>query len=146
MIKNKLFNIKMAFGKSLVQVSTQTVEGKYANALFRAAMTHGTFKQTESDVIRLKANLDQKESKVGQMLTSPLMSNSQKEKLVKALVPHLDQSKTIRNFVDVVAANGRLSKIPDILDSFLDICQTEKDISFVTITSAKVYVIFINLK
>lgn len=128
----------MAIARSAVQVSTQTIEGKYATALYRASNRLNSFRQVESDITKLKSQLEQDGGKVFTMLSSPLLSNSQKHKIMTPLVSKFDQSGTVGRFVNIVAANGRLAKLPEILDSFVQLCEAQKQCSNVVVTVSKV--------
>ena len=135
----------MSFAKSAIQVSTQTNEGKYATALFRAANRQSTFRQVENDIFRLKSQIEHDGSKLSTWLQSPLLSNSKKYKLLLPIVSKYDQSGTVHKFIDMVAANGRLAKLNDILDSFVQICESQKQCSYVKVTIAKVLLVVIYL-
>lgn len=129
----------MSIARSAAQVSTQTIEGKYATALFRAANRQNTFRSLETDIVRLKSQLELDNGKIVNLLQSPLLTSSQKYRIVSPLVSKSDQSGTINKFIDIVASNGRLAKLSEILNSFIQICESKKQCSHVTVIVAKVH-------
>lgn len=122
--------------------SNQTIEGKYATALFRAASRLNAFKQVEADIFRLKDMFAGTEgTRLSSLLASPLMNNSQKQRLISPLITKLTSNNvnsTVYKFIELIANNGRLSKLTDIVNSFAKICESQKQVSIVNVASAKV--------
>jgi ATP synthase F1 delta subunit len=124
--------------RSVLQSSSQSVGNKYAISLYRAAKRQNVFRQVEADMTRFKLQIESEGHKLKNLITSPLLSNSQKQRIITPITSKLDQSSTVARFIDLIAANGRLSSLMDIVGAFMEICEAQKQCLNVLITSSKV--------
>lgn len=130
-INKRLFETAMS-------VSSQTIVGKYASALYRAAIRGNVLRETEVEIAKLKAQVDLEGTKITGLIKSPLLNNNQKKKLLSAYVSKLDLKGLPAKLIDLIEANGRLAETFGIIQEFLKICESQKQSSKVIVTSSKV--------
>jgi F0F1-type ATP synthase delta subunit len=118
--------------------SAQGVDCKYALSLYRAAKRLSIFRQVEAEVNKFKQNIESEGQRLVDAIKSPLLSSSQKQRIIAPFLLKLERDSLVSKFIDLIAGNGRLSNLKDIMDAFIQICESQKQCSYVSVTSAKV--------
>ncbi|KAK9899234.1 F1 complex, OSCP/delta subunit of ATPase [Cystobasidium minutum MCA 4210] len=115
--------------------------GKYAGALFSAASKAGSggkvLTQVESDLVSLQG-LIKSSPEVATFLNNPTLAASEKASGMKDLLGKVgsNASDYTRNFLNVLAENGRLYETEKVIEAFQQIMSSYKGELEITITSA----------
>ncbi len=99
------------------QQMTNSVPGRYASALFDLAQEQSQLPQTEADIDKLQAMLDDSED-LRRMLKSPVFSAEDQTKAMEAISKQAGLSPLTTNFIKLVIKNRRLFALPEIIKSF----------------------------
>lgn len=110
------------------------VAGRYAGALFSAALEGNVVEQVEQEIsaIALKASEDRK---FAVFLEDPTIPRLQKKKSMGVITEGMSSVTT--EFFGVLAENGRLSMVPKIVEAFAKILAQQRGEVQATITSAR---------
>lgn len=121
-----------------VQVPLQVhgIEGRYATALYTAAVKKNCLKQVESELATIKSAV-KKDPKMSAFLESPVLSRDAKKQGVSSMLPSSRYSETTRNLFILLAENSRLPQTDKIIDSFSQILAASRGEVNVNVTSAK---------
>jgi len=96
---------------------TSNVAGRYAQALFDLAKDQGSTKPVEADVKSLKSALaDSRDLRI--LIESPAFSSDDKGKGLAAIAAKAAFHETTRKFLGLLAANGRASALPAVIQAF----------------------------
>ncbi|KAI5477875.1 ATP synthase oligomycin sensitivity conferral [Pseudohyphozyma bogoriensis] len=123
-----------------IPIQLQGLSGKYAGALFTAALkkSGSTLTAVESDLTSI-AKVIKAEPTVQDFLANPVLSSSQRTEglaeLLKKSTPK-GASDVTKNFFDVLAENGRLYEAEKVIADFLEITSAHRGEVKVTITTA----------
>ncbi|MCT2399439.1 F0F1 ATP synthase subunit delta [Novosphingobium mangrovi (ex Huang et al. 2023)] len=112
-----------------------SLQGRYASALFDLASENGTVSAVESDLEKIgeavKESVD-----FAALIRNPQVSRDAAGKAVEAVADVLALSPLTKNFLGVLAANRRLSALPDIIRAFAAIAAAQRGEATAEVTSA----------
>jgi F-type H+-transporting ATPase subunit delta len=113
-----------------------SVARRYARALFDLGVAKGNFEALGKELENL-ARLYDESRELRQTLENPVFKNSQKRKIVEALLPQVAQNQSVRNFALLLVDRGRINVLPMIARAYQEM--TDKQLGQVraTVTSAK---------
>jgi len=97
-----------------------SLQGRYASALFDLASENGTVSAVESDL----ENLDQairESDELAALIRNPQVSRDAAGAVVESVAGILELSGLTCNFLGVLAANRRLTRLPEMIRSFATI-------------------------
>jgi F-type H+-transporting ATPase subunit delta len=89
----------------------------YASALFDIANSSNSIPQVEAGLNAI-ASLANDSQDFSRFLRSPVINTDQKATAIQAILTKANADKTVTNFVNVVARNGRLFALPAIITAF----------------------------
>ncbi|MFH4980856.1 hypothetical protein AB6A40_007565 [Gnathostoma spinigerum] len=137
------FLIKRSFSVSLLArevvktpIQVHGVEGRYASALYTAAVKQKKLETVESDIKRVHA-LYSTDPKFKEFVLNPTLRPKDKKSSIESIFHALKVSKEIENFITLLAENGRLNKLEAIVNSFESIMRAHRGELFVQVTSAE---------
>jgi F-type H+-transporting ATPase subunit delta len=107
----------------------------YAQALFDIAQGDKSLDVVEQGLVSI-SNLASESADFSRFLRSPVISAEAKSGAVAAILGKAQVNPTVANFVRVVAANGRLFALPQIIKSFRDLAARERGEVSADVTSA----------
>lgn len=93
------------------------VSGRYATALFDLAAEHKALDQVEQDIGLLEALIEGSEDLV-RLMKSPLFGRDAQQAAMSAVLADQAVSDLTRNFVGVIARNGRLGQLDRMAADF----------------------------
>jgi len=102
-----------------------SLAGRYASALFDLATEAGNVSAVEADLEKLAAARTESPH-LATLIRNPQVSRADKGKAVAALAKYLKLDKLSTNFLGVVAHNGRLAQLPDIVAAFNAIAAAQR--------------------
>lgn len=106
---------------------------------YTAAVKSSSLDPTAKALASLGA-LVQKDTKLNAILSAPTLSNEDKSAIVAELAKHAGASKdaTVKNFLDTLAENNRLSLLGGVCEKFGTIMSAARGEVEMTVTSAQV--------
>lgn len=107
----------MASETSLVGGRVTGLAGRYATALFELALEAGALDAVAADMKALGGLLSDSEDLVA-MVRSPLLSRSQQEAAIAAILEKGNANTLTRNFAGLLASKRRLFALGDIIKAF----------------------------
>ncbi|GAB7350246.1 hypothetical protein MBLNU459_g0896t1 [Dothideomycetes sp. NU459] len=114
------------------------LDGTYASALYTAAAKTQTLDNTAKALETLAATF-KRDSKLQQILTAPTLSVSDKSQIIAELQKSIggsDKGDTIKNFLNTLAENNRLSVLEGVCDKFGTLMSAYRGEVELTVTSA----------
>lgn len=112
-----------------------SLQGRYASALFDLASENGTVSAVETDLEKIGEAI--KESgDFAALIRNPQVSRDAAGKAVEAVAVVLGVSPLTKNFLGVLAANRRLSALPEIIRAFAAIAAAQRGEASAEVTSA----------
>ena len=93
--------------------------GRYANALFELADEANSVDAVAKDLAAIKGLIDESED-LDRMVRSPAISREQQRRAMDAVLGKGGANSLVRKFIGVIAANGRLFALKQIVSRFLD--------------------------
>lgn len=114
---------------------TASLQGRYASALFDLASENGTVSAVESDLEKLDEALRESDELSG-LIRNPQISRDQSGKAMASVSQVLGLSELTGNFIGVLAANRRLSALPQIISAFSSIAAASRGEATAEVTSA----------
>ena len=114
---------------------TASLQGRYASALFDLASEQGNVSAVESDLEKLELALDQSDE-LAALIRNPQVSRGDAAKVMDSVSGTLDVSGLSKNFLGVLAANRRLSALPDVIRAFFAIAAAARGEATAQVTSA----------
>ena len=112
-----------------------SLQGRYASALYELASERKAVTAVEGDLDTLGEALV-KAPDLAALIRNPLVSRSDAAKAMDAVSGVLELSDTTRNFIGVLAGNGRLSALPEIIRAFATIAAAARGEMTAEVTSA----------
>ncbi|KAK0386407.1 hypothetical protein NLU13_6244 [Sarocladium strictum] len=114
------------------------LDGTYASALYTAAVKSSSLDPTAKALANLGALLE-KDPKLSTILTAPTLSSQDKSAIVSELAKHSGAGKeaTVKNFLDTLAENNRLSILGGVCQKFGQIMSAARGEVEMTVTSAQ---------
>jgi F-type H+-transporting ATPase subunit delta len=97
----------------------QELAGRYASALFDLADEGKALDQVSADLATIKGLFDES-PELGQLARSPLVKAEDRARAFGAVMDKAGVSTLVANFAQVVAKNGRLFALPQIIKAFND--------------------------
>jgi F-type H+-transporting ATPase subunit delta len=114
---------------------TASLQGRYASALFDLASEQGFVTAVETDLEKLGEAL--KESpELAALIRDPKVSRDETARVMDGIAGVLGLSPITKNFLGVIAANRRLSALPDIVRAFAAIAAAQRGEVSAEVTSA----------
>ena len=98
---------------------TSGVTQRYASALFDLADEKKALDQVSNDLATIKGLFDES-PELGQLARSPLVKAEDRARAFGAVMEKAGVSALVSNFAQVVAKNGRLFALPQIIKAFND--------------------------
>lgn len=120
--------------RHFTNIAINSLEGRYATALFTAASKKGNLQEVEREVSQLKAWLTESRASI---LSSPAYDSSQKLSLVQLATKNLSDGLFTR-FLQVVHENKRFELLPAIMSVFSKLSEISRGAVAVTVTSHEV--------
>jgi F-type H+-transporting ATPase subunit delta len=114
---------------------TASLQGRYASALFDLASEQGLVTAVESDLDKL-GDAIKASSDLAALIRNPKVSREDSAKAIDAVAGLLGLSELTRNFIGVLAANRRLSALPEIVRAFAAIAAAQRGEVTAEVTSA----------
>ena len=112
-----------------------SLQGRYAAALYELASDKKAVTAVEADLDTLGEALV-KAPDLAALIRNPLVSRSDAAKAMSAVAGVLGLSETTKSFIGVLAANGRLAALPEILRAFSTIAAAARGEMTAEVTSA----------
>ena len=104
---------------------SSAVGARYAGALYELAEAKGQIDDAANHLRTLQAML-RDSGDLRRMVASPVIGRDRQAKAMSALIERAGLSDLVRRFMGVVAANGRLSAIGEVIDSYLRLLATRR--------------------
>lgn len=114
---------------------TASLQGRYASALFDLASEQGFVTAVESDLDKLGEALNGS-ADLAALIRNPKVSREDTAKAMDAVAGVLGLSPLTKNFIGVLAANRRLSALPEIVRAFGAIAAAQRGEVTAEVTSA----------
>ena len=114
---------------------TASLQGRYASALFDLAREQGSISAVEADLDQLGAALDATPD-FADLIRNPIISRDVAAKAVASIAELLGLSALTRQFLGVLAVNGRLATLPPIITAFAAIAAAARGELTAEVTSA----------
>ena len=113
-----------------------SLAGRYALALFELAREEKKIDAVAQSLATLKAALADSDD-LRALVASPLVGREAQGRAAAAVAESLKLDPLTRNFIGVLAGNGRLSKLPDVIRSFNLLAASHRGELTAEITSAR---------
>ncbi|ROW06405.1 hypothetical protein VMCG_04401 [Cytospora schulzeri] len=111
------------------------LDGTYATALYTAAAKSSSLDPTANALNKL-SNLVAKDAKLVKILEAPMLSPADKSAIVAELEKTSGGSETIKNFLNTLAENNRLSLLGPVCTKFSELMSASRGEVEMTVTSA----------
>lgn len=112
-----------------------SLSGRYALALFELARERDFIKTVEGDLATLKQALTESDD-FAALIRNPRVTREAAGKVLATVAKTLGLGEIATNFVGVLAANGRLSALPDVIRAFSAIAAAHRGEVTAEVTSA----------
>jgi len=124
--------------RQLVQPPVQVfgVEGRYATALYSAAMKKKSLDVVDKDIKELSGLL-KTDPQLKDFLTNPLLSKDLKKEAINSVLAKKNASPLTVNLFGALAENGRLASVDGVLNSFGIIMAAVRGEVICEVTTAK---------
>ncbi|OMJ07999.1 ATP synthase subunit 5, mitochondrial [Smittium culicis] len=129
---SKIISRSYATANVKAPLALHGIEGRYATALFQAAVAKNQLDKVETDLTKLSQQMS-KNAKLNEVLSSPLAGKVVKEKVLNSF-PGL--SETTSNFFNLLAENNRVNMIHEIIAEYSNLMKAHKGIVPVKVTTA----------
>uniref|UniRef100_A0A0P6ECF5 Oligomycin sensitivity conferral protein n=1 Tax=Daphnia magna TaxID=35525 RepID=A0A0P6ECF5_9CRUS len=110
--------------------------GRYASALYSAASKQKSLDKVEKELKDFQATIA-KDSRLGEFISNPTLKRSLKKDALGSVAKKLNMSSITGNFLQLLAENGRLSKLDVVTNHFLTMMAAFRGEVTCEITSAK---------
>ncbi|KAJ2347355.1 ATP synthase F0 subcomplex subunit OSCP atp5, partial [Coemansia sp. RSA 2618] len=127
-----MFRQVLNVGKTQAPLTLFGIDGKYATALFQAAASKNALPAVESDLVKIEEQLA-KDTKLAEVLSSPMLSKPAKEKLINSLDK---KSELTTNFFKTLLENNRMDSTRAIIAAYKSLMEAHRGIVSVVVTSA----------
>ncbi len=114
---------------------TASLQGRYASALYSLASEKKAITKVEADLDTLGEALA-KAPDLAALIRNPLVTRTAAAKAMEGVSALLKLTDVTKNFIGVLAANGRLSALPDIIRAFASIAAAARGEVTAEVTSA----------
>jgi F-type H+-transporting ATPase subunit delta len=113
-----------------------SLAGRYASALFDLARDERQIDSVSQSLERLRSALAESRD-LQALVSSPLVSRSDAAKALAASAPGLGLDPVTTNFVGVLARNGRLRQLSDVIRIFMTLAAEHRGETTAEVTSAR---------
>lgn len=113
-----------------------SLAGRYASALFDLARDERQIDSVGQSLDKLKAALGESRDLQG-LVSSPLVSRDAAGKALDAVAPSLGLDPLTTRFMAVLAKNGRLRQLPDVIRIFGSLAANHRGETTAEVTSAR---------
>lgn len=93
------------------------IEGRYATALYSAASKQKTLESVEKDLVKFQTSL-KSDAKLKQFVENPTIKRNLKASALKAVAEKISMKPEAGNLLQILAENGRLSKLDNVINAF----------------------------
>jgi F-type H+-transporting ATPase subunit delta len=114
---------------------TASLQGRYASALFDLANETGVIAPVEADLEKLGAALASSED-LSALIRNPLVTRDAAGRALESVAGVLGLGDVTRKFLGVLAANGRLSALPQVIAAYGAIAAAARGEVTANVTSA----------
>lgn len=111
------------------------IGNRYAKALLSVALEHGTAEQVGQELDGLEAWLAEN-TKVRAYFSLITVEKQEKRKVMLEMLPHLGLSTYVGNLVRLLAENGRLNQIDEVVDAYRGLFRESQGILGVEVATA----------
>jgi F-type H+-transporting ATPase subunit O len=112
------------------------VEGRYAHALYSAAMKEKKLETVEKE-LKSFAELMKKEPKLAEFVANPSVQRTVKREALSKILQGQKFSNIVVNTFAALAENGRMNKVGGVLNSFNKIMSAHRGEVLCSVTTAK---------
>jgi F-type H+-transporting ATPase subunit O len=119
-------------------VALYGLDGTYASALYTAAVKSSSLDST-ARALGLLNEVYHKDAKLATIMTAPTLSVEDKSQIVAELQKHTggsDKADTVKNFLETLAENNRLSLLKGVCEKFGELMSAAKGEVEMTVVSA----------
>ena len=116
---------------------TASLQGRYASALFALAAEQQVVASVEADLTALGVAIGET-ADLAALIRNPQVGRDAAGRAIGAVSALLELSGLTKNFLGVLAANGRLAALPDIIRAFAAIAAAARGEVTAEVTSAHV--------
>ncbi|XP_078320224.1 ATP synthase subunit O, mitochondrial-like [Crassostrea virginica] len=122
----------------LVQTPIQVygLSGSYASALYSAASKESALESVEKDLKSVK-QLWEKDTKFRDFFADPTENARRKKTVFQTVVKKNSYSKVTQNLFDTMAENGRLSKLTEVINLYIELMSAHRGEVICKVTTAK---------
>uniref|UniRef100_A0A0X3PNN8 Oligomycin sensitivity conferral protein n=1 Tax=Schistocephalus solidus TaxID=70667 RepID=A0A0X3PNN8_SCHSO len=127
-----------SIARNVIKPPTQFfgLEGRYATALYSAAVKSKNLEAVEKDMTQLHRTLE-KDTRLREFCTDPTVKRHLKVEAFKNVLAKLKFSSQSTNMLLVLAENGRLGRLAKVLDTFRQIMTSHRGEVSCVVTTAK---------
>jgi F-type H+-transporting ATPase subunit delta len=125
----------VAEANSTTKASVSGLSGRYATALFELARDGKALETVETGSRALNEALE-KSSDLRSLIANPIINRSHAQEAIIAVAKALGLDQLTNRFLAVLAQNGRLSALPDVLSGFGQLLAAHRGESTAIVTSA----------
>jgi len=111
------------------------IGNRYAKALLSVALEHGTADQAGQELEGLQAWLEENH-KVRAFFSLITVEKQEKRKVMLELLPHFGLSTFVDNLMQLLAENGRLHQIDEVVDAYRGVLREHQGILGVDVATA----------
>lgn len=112
-----------------------SLQGRYASALFDLASENGTVSAVETDLDNIGQAIRESDE-FASLIRNPQVSREAAAGAMDGIAGVLGLSQLTKNFMGVLAANRRLSALPEIIRAFAAIAAAQRGEATAEVTSA----------
>jgi len=116
-------------------MSVAAVARQYAHAIADVAVANNIVESVEREMSALAAVVRDKEE-LRDLLSSPVVSQDKKRKVVQSLIDQVGPGATTANLLDVLLRNYRLQYLPEIYDELKRVMNERRGIVVASVTTA----------
>ncbi|OAF67087.1 hypothetical protein A3Q56_05173 [Intoshia linei] len=117
-------------------ISIHSLNGKYAHALYSAALKRDELKKIENSLNTISNMLTQNKN-IRDFIYNPCNKKSDKREALMRMNRESNLSETMKNFINIIANNGRFNCLLEISNVFKDILSAHNGEIKVLVTSAR---------
>ena len=114
---------------------TASLQGRYASALYNLAHETGAVAPVEADLAKLGDALASSDD-LAALIRNPLVTREAAGRALSSVAGVLELGDVTRKFLGVLAANGRLAKLPQVIAAFGTIAAAARGEVTADVTSA----------
>lgn len=93
------------------------IDGRYATALYSAASKQKTLEAVEKDLVKFQSTL-KTDTRLKEFIINPIIKRQLKAEALKTIATKVSLSPQTSNLLQVLAENGRLQNLENIISAF----------------------------